>query len=70
MLKYLLDCAVTQAVNRFSPQRSGFNPRSVSIGFVVNKLAMGQAVLRVPLFPSASVIPSIVHFHLFMVDVI
>jgi hypothetical protein len=69
-LKYLLDCALAQSVTRFSPQRPGFNPRSVSIGFVVNKLTLGQALLRVPLFPSVSVIPSIVHFHSFMVDAI
>jgi hypothetical protein len=51
--KYLIDCAVAQAVTRFSPQRPGFNSRSVNIGFVVNKLALGQALLCVPLFPSS-----------------
>jgi hypothetical protein len=63
MLKYLLDCALAQAVTRFSLQRPGFNPSSVSIGFVVNKLALRQSLNRVTLFHSVSVIPSIIHFH-------
>jgi len=70
MLKYLLDCAVTQAVSRFLPQRPRFNPRSISIGFMMNKLTLGQAHFRVALFLSVSVIPSIVHFLSFMVDAI
>ena len=65
MLKYLLDSTVAQEFTRFSPQRPGFNPRSVSIGFVVIKLALKQALLRVPLFLSVSTIPSVAQFNLF-----
>jgi hypothetical protein len=34
-----------------SPQRSGFAPESVHVGFVVDKVALGQVILRVFGFP-------------------
>jgi hypothetical protein len=40
ILKYLLDCAVAQAVTHLSIQRQGFKPSSVSMGIVVDKLKL------------------------------
>jgi hypothetical protein len=40
-----------------SPRRSGFAPGSVRMGFVVQKVALGQAFLQVLWFSTASVIP-------------
>jgi hypothetical protein len=36
-----------QLVASLSPLRSGFAPKSTHLGFVVDKLAMGQVFLRV-----------------------
>lgn len=33
-------------VDLFSPQRSGFPPRTICVGFVVGKVALGQFSLR------------------------
>jgi hypothetical protein len=47
-----------------SPRRPGLNPRPVRVGFVVGKVALGQAFLRVLWFSSVSTIPPVLHIHL------
>lgn len=37
---------VSYAVAGFSQRRPGFNPSPVSVGFVVDKVALGQSFLR------------------------
>jgi hypothetical protein len=39
------------------PRRPGFDPESVHVGFVVDKVAQGQVVPRVLRFPPVNVIP-------------
>ena len=48
----------------FSPRRSWFDPRPVSFGSVVDKVALGQASVRVLQFFSVSVIAPILRAHL------
>jgi len=50
-----------------SPRRPGFAPGSVHVGFVVDKVALGQVFLRVLRFSPVSIIPpwfSILIYHL------
>ena len=42
-----------------SPQRPGFDPGSVHVGFVVNKVALGQVFPRVLRFSPVNFIPSV-----------
>jgi hypothetical protein len=54
-------------VTELSPQRTRFIPGSVYVGFVVNKVALGQVFLRVLLFFPVNIIPlrlSIFIYHL------
>jgi hypothetical protein len=44
-----------------SPQRPGFDPGSAHVGFVVDKLALGQVFLRVLRFSPVHVIPPVLH---------
>ena len=53
-----------QLVAGLLPRRPIFNPRSVSVRFVVIKLAMGQVFLRVLLLSPINTIPAMVHTHL------
>jgi hypothetical protein len=52
---YLFTLLNTYLVRRFvaglSPRRPGFDPGSVHVGFVVDKVALGQVFLRVLGFP-------------------
>jgi hypothetical protein len=48
-----------------SPRRPGFNPSSVSVGFVVNEVALGSVFLPTLWFP-LSVIPQVFHAHIFL----
>jgi hypothetical protein len=45
-----------QLVTGLSPRRSGFDPQSVYVGFVVDKVVLGQVF-----FPSTSVFPCQFH---------
>ena len=55
--------AMTQVVShRLSPWRSGFDPGSVRVRFVVDKVALRQVVLRVLRF-SPVIIPPVFHTH-------
>jgi hypothetical protein len=44
------------------PQRPGFDPRSVHVGFVVDKVALGQGFLRVLRFSPVNFIPPVLHY--------
>jgi hypothetical protein len=46
-----------------SPRKPGFDPRSVHVRFVMDKVALGQVFLPVLRFPPVSVIPSVFHIH-------
>jgi len=46
-----------QLVAGLSPRRPGFAPRSVYVGFVVDKVALGQIYLRVFKFSLVNIIP-------------
>jgi hypothetical protein len=45
-----------------SPRRPGFNPGSVNVGFVVDKVALGQVFPRVLRFSPANFIPPVFHY--------
>jgi hypothetical protein len=49
-------------VTGLSPRRPGFDPGSVHVGFVVDKVALGQAFLRVLRFSPVSLIPPVLHY--------
>jgi hypothetical protein len=54
---------MTQAVfTGLSPRRFGFDPGSVHVGFVVDKVALGQVFLRALRFSPASLIPPVLHY--------
>jgi hypothetical protein len=46
-------------------QRSGFDSRPVHVRFVLDNVALGQAFLRVLRFIHVSIIPQLLHTHLF-----
>jgi hypothetical protein len=62
---YLLERgrAMAQAVSRW-PQRPEFVPESIHVGFVVDKVALGQVFLRVLRFSPVTIIPPLLHIHL------
>jgi hypothetical protein len=45
-----------------SPRRPGFDPGSVHVGFVVDKVALGQVFPGVLLFSSVNFIPPVLHY--------
>jgi hypothetical protein len=45
-----------------SPRRPGFDPGSVNVGFVVDKVALGQVFLRVLRFSPVNFIPPAFHY--------
>jgi hypothetical protein len=45
-----------------SPRRPGFDPRSVHVGFVVDKVVLGQVFLRVLRFSPVSFIPPVLYY--------
>jgi hypothetical protein len=53
---------MAQAVSRRSPQRPGFDPGSMHVRFVVDKVALGQVFRRVRQFPPVSFIPPVLHY--------
>jgi hypothetical protein len=49
---------MAQVVSRRpAPRRPGFTPGSIRVGFVVDKVALGQVFLRGPRFSPVSIIP-------------
>jgi hypothetical protein len=44
------------------PRRPGFDPGSVHVGFVVDKVALGQVFPRVLRFSPVSFIPPVLHY--------
>jgi hypothetical protein len=45
-----------------SPRRPGFDPGSVHVGFVVDKVALGQVFPRVLRFSPVDFIPLVLHY--------
>jgi hypothetical protein len=60
--KFRLLAVLRRLVAGFSPRRSGLAPRSVDVGFIVDKAAMGQVFLRV-LRSSINSIPLLLRIH-------
>jgi hypothetical protein len=54
---------MAQAVSR-QPRRSGFNPRSVHVEYVEDRVVLGWVLLRALLFSFVIVIPPVLHTHL------
>jgi hypothetical protein len=46
----------------FLPRRSGFDPESVHVGFMVDKVALGQVFPRVLRFSPVNYIPPVFHY--------
>jgi hypothetical protein len=51
---------MAQAVRRWPPT-AGFDPGSVHVGFVVDRVAPGQVFLRVLRFSPVNFIPPVLH---------
>jgi hypothetical protein len=47
LLSLAAGLAMAQAVSRRPPRSPGLSPGSVHVGFVVNKVALGQCLLQV-----------------------
>ena len=45
-----------------SPRTPGFDPGSVHLGFVVDKVAVGQVFLRILRFSPVNFIPPVLHY--------
>jgi hypothetical protein len=54
--------AMAQAVACLSPWTPGFDPGSVHMGFLVDKMALGQAFTRVLRVSPANFIPPVLHY--------
>jgi hypothetical protein len=44
------------------PRRPGFDPVSIYVGFVVDKVALGQVFRRVLRFSPVNFIPPVIHY--------
>jgi hypothetical protein len=56
---------MAQAVSRWPlTAEAGFAPGSIHVGFVVDKVALGQVFLRVLRFSPANIIPPLLHIRL------
>ena len=54
---------MAQAVRRWPPpRRPGFDPGSVHVGFMVDKVALGQVLPRVLRFSPVNFIPPELHY--------
>jgi hypothetical protein len=51
-------------VTGLSPQRPGFAPGSIHVGFVVDKVALGRFLSEYFGFPCRYIIPPLLHIHL------
>jgi hypothetical protein len=49
-------------ISKCKDRRSGFDPGSVRVGFVVDKVALGQACPRVLRFYPVNLIPAVLHY--------
>ena len=49
-------CVIAEAVHCLSLQRSGFNPRPVNVGFVVERVELGQVCVQELNFSTVTVI--------------
>jgi hypothetical protein len=47
----------------FSPRMPGFAPRAAHVGFVVDKVALGQIFLRILRSSPVNIIPPLFHIH-------
>jgi hypothetical protein len=47
---------------RIPPRRPGFDPGSVPVGFVVDKMALGQGFPRILWFSPVIFIPPVLHY--------
>jgi hypothetical protein len=62
--KWSNDRAMAQRlVAGLSTRRPGFDPGSVNVGFVMDKVALGQAFPRVLRFSPVNFIPSVLHYN-------
>jgi hypothetical protein len=61
---YLAVKLLRRLVAGLSSQRPGFMPVSVHVGFVVDKMALGQVYLPTSLVPPVSIIPSVLNTHI------
>lgn len=59
---------VKRLVMGLSPRRPWFDPRSVHVGFVVDKVALAQVYLRSLRLHTLRIIPSVLHTHLLHVN--
>jgi len=57
---------LTRSVAGLSLRRQAFNPSLVHVVFVVEKVVLGQILLSVLRFSSASIIAAILHIHPFV----
>lgn len=55
---------MSQVIGRLSPLRSGFDPRSVRVKYVVDKVALGQVSLPVLRVSLGRLVPPVLHAHL------
>ena len=53
----------TQVVIGLSPQRTGFNPRPLYVGFVLNRVTVEQVLFRALLVCGVNNIPSTLYNH-------
>jgi hypothetical protein len=58
-INYMAVPLVRHLVTSLSPRRPEFAPGSVHMGFVVDKVTLGQIFLRILRFTPVSVIPSV-----------
>jgi hypothetical protein len=55
-------CERLEVSKSISNRRNGYDFRSVNVGLVVGKLALGQVLLRVlPFSPPVGIIPALLH---------
>jgi hypothetical protein len=52
-----------RSVAGFSPQRDGFDPRPVHVGFLVKEMPLGPRFLSVLLLSLVSIVPPMPHTH-------
>jgi hypothetical protein len=54
---------IAQVVSRIlPPRRTGFDPGSVHVGFVVDKVSLGQVFPRVLRFSPVNFFPPVLHY--------
>ena len=63
MLTFIAVTWLRRSVASLSPRRLVFDPRSVHVRFVVEKVSVGQVPVPVLLFPPVSTVPPLLHTH-------